>query len=573
MNRWSKMMPALLATSIVWAMPSLARAAWSTDPLVNLPICTQTDYQDNAAIVSDGAHGAIIAWSDRRDGWGYDIYAQRVSANGIPLWGASGRPILIATGDQFPLGMVADGAGGAIVVWREVREPSTTTDLYAQRITGTGTLAWGDGGAAICTYDNSQNNPAIVSDGAGGAIVTWQDWGRTLYHSDIYAQRISHGGAVQWSADGVAVCSAEGDQERPSIVADGSGGAIIAWSDPRTPVNYQDIYMQRIAANGTAVWTTDGVAVCTAENSQINPTLMSDGAGGAFVAWEDIRTGTTTKVYMRPVSAAGAPQWAADGVTVSTGVGYEWTPRMVPDGAGGAIVTWMDYRFANWDTYAQRITGAGTKLWSAPGVVLCGNIYGHQQYETILPDGAGGAIITWQDGRDLDYTGDHVYAQRVNASGAIQWTSAGKAVSTAPGGAAYPVTCADGVGGMIVAWYDKRNSYYPDIYAQHVNGNGSLGDGTVDVVSPASSSISLAPAGSNPVRGGALAMRFSLVSSSPASLELFDLAGRRIAGREVGGLGAGTHTVDLGKGLEPGLYLVRLTQEASQRIARVTVLE
>lgn len=81
--------------------------------------------------------------------------------------------------------------------------------------------------------------------------------------------------------------------------------------------------------------------------------------------------------------------------------------------------------------------------------------------------------------------------------------------------------------------------------------------------------------GPNPTRGGALTVCFTLPSGTAASLELLDVAGRRIAAREVGSLGAGQHTLDLGEGqhLAPGLYLVRLTQGANTRVKRVVVLK
>jgi len=67
---------------------------------------------------------------------------------------------------------------------------------------------------------------------------------------------------------------------------------------------------------------------------------------------------------------------------------------------------------------------------------------------------------------------------------------------------------------------------------------------------------------------------FSLASSRPATLEVLDVAGRRVMVREVGSLGAGPHSVDLEQGhaLAAGLYLVRLEAGASSRTARVAVL-
>jgi hypothetical protein len=75
--------------------------------------------------------------------------------------------------------------------------------------------------------------------------------------------------------------------------------------------------------------------------------------------------------------------------------------------------------------------------------------------------------------------------------------------------------------------------------------------------------------------GGALTIRFTLPSGAAASLELHDVAGRRIAEHEVGSLGAGRHALDLGQGqnLAPGLYLVRLTQGPNTRTTRVAVLK
>jgi len=77
------------------------------------------------------------------------------------------------------------------------------------------------------------------------------------------------------------------------------------------------------------------------------------------------------------------------------------------------------------------------------------------------------------------------------------------------------------------------------------------------------------------VRDATLAVCFTLASAAAASLELLDVAGRRIAAHEVGSLGAGRHALDLGEGLRlaPGLYLVRLTQGTNSRTAKVVLLE
>jgi hypothetical protein len=79
----------------------------------------------------------------------------------------------------------------------------------------------------------------------------------------------------------------------------------------------------------------------------------------------------------------------------------------------------------------------------------------------------------------------------------------------------------------------------------------------------------------NPARGNGLHVAFALPSGAAARLELMDVSGRRVASREVGGLGPGRHTVNLsdGRTVASGLYWVRLTQGANRRTARVAVID
>ncbi len=61
-----------------------------------------------------------------------------------------------------------------------------------------------------------------------------------------------------WVTDGVAISTAVGNQQYIQAVSDGAGGAIVAWYDGRTT---DDIYAQRVNASGVAQWTATGVAI------------------------------------------------------------------------------------------------------------------------------------------------------------------------------------------------------------------------------------------------------------------------------------------------------------------------
>ena len=88
-----------------------AHAAWQHSPLgPHLTVCDAPGIQTALASVSDGAGGMIVAWEDRRSG-GSDLYAQRISANGVPLWTPNGVAVCIGAVTRPCL--VGDGAGGA----------------------------------------------------------------------------------------------------------------------------------------------------------------------------------------------------------------------------------------------------------------------------------------------------------------------------------------------------------------------------------------------------------------------------------------------------------------------------
>jgi hypothetical protein len=90
---------------------------------------------------------------------------------------------------------------------------------------------------------------------------------------------------------------------------------------------------------------------------------------------------------------------------------------------------------------------------------------------------------------------------------------------------------------------------------------------------PERPSLAVRAPSSTPAPRGGLVVSVSLPSDSPARLELIDVAGRRIASHEVGGLGPGTHELKL---MEPaitsGVYLLRLSQSDRAATAKAVVV-
>lgn len=123
--------------------------------------------------------------------------------------------------------------------------------------------------------------------------------------------------ASNWPGDpseSAPICIATGEQESQQVVTDGSGGAIIAWSDERT--GERDIYAQRIDGEGRILWAEDGVLVCDADEIQWSPLMVPDGFGGAILTWSDQQSGSTD-IYAQRIDTNGDMLWTPNGVPVS----------------------------------------------------------------------------------------------------------------------------------------------------------------------------------------------------------------------------------------------------------------
>jgi hypothetical protein len=134
-----------------------------------------------------------------------------------------------------------------------------------------------------------------------------------------------------------------------STISDGSGGAIIAWQ------NNKGIYVQHINLLGNVLWQKGGFLVANTKEiadpfilTQTDFTMVTDGAGGAIIAWaggspSQTKINSTAyfsplTIYVQRITDDGKIMW--NQTPVSTGDNWE----MIPDGEGGVIIAWDNFK-------------------------------------------------------------------------------------------------------------------------------------------------------------------------------------------------------------------------------------
>jgi Secretion system C-terminal sorting domain len=472
---------------------------------------------------------------------GEDIYAQRIDANGVLNWTINGIAICSATSVQAQVAIISDGNGGAIITWTDFRN-GTDADIYAQRVNRSGVVQWTADGVSISGAPDNQTYPILVSDGNGGAIFTWTD---NRSPGNIYAQGINADGTLKWSE--VPVCTRPEGQIQPAIISDGSGGAIIVWRDARNQSNgtsSSDIYAQHTGANGLTKWTTDGIGICEAFRAQLNPMLISDDSGGAIISWQDERNGNED-IFAQRINADGIAQWTADGIGIITTPDNQTKTSITSDQAGGAIFAWEDWSGYVNNIYTQRVSGNGVILWAIDGVPI--GTPGKFS-PNLVSDGNEGAMLVWED---YGGTVDGVNAQHLDAIGTELWGFGGVVVSNAYGSQLNPRLVNDNNGGIIIVWDDTRNTN-PDIYAQHMQADGTLGGSiiTADTTIPLNNDVSVYP---NPADKEVFINVSSLSSESPVVVSLLDLSGTTL--ETISGNGIIKLTLDTYK---PSSYILQI---------------
>jgi len=606
----------VLSLLVLYSLNSKVTAQWSTSPLVNNFVSNNSGNQNYCQSVSDQKDGAIICWEDNRNG-NRDIYAQRIN-HGVNQWTHQGVKICDAPGDQIHPVLCTDANGGAIITWSDNR--NGFGQVWAQRVKVDGTIMWANNGVLVSTealgVSHSTLYPAIQHAGAAGSIIAMN------YLNGVCALKLDAFGQYEWGtsggnylrtvASGFNANSCTGVQMCP----DGGNGAHCTWSGWDGFTAGHKVYAQHIQSNGENHWSgpSHGRRVCNqSAGHQRKPRICHDEVAGCLITWEDgrvdtnVTTGRPNKdIYCERLDFFGNHMWNSNGNPVCTDTADQSNPTCIADSWEGMHIVWQDYR--NYDAgpdsgkgvnlYAQNVHFEGHKRWTHNGkkAAIFVDVMKAQdpRYnpQMCANDDIGGLMMCWLGYRDTTSTFG-VYSQRMDYDGNVLWTPPsppfpgyphGIPVSTAPGDKHTVTMCnnrtvtdmgGDDSSSAVIAWTDLRDfgSSGEDIYAQSIKSSSDLGDISAAGIGTSDKVVILNQNSPNPFNPST-SISFALATNQFVTVKVYSILGKEVATLVNGNLIAGSHNVvwDASK-FTSGTYFYKITAGNFSEIKKMLLIK
>jgi hypothetical protein len=117
-----------------------------------------------------------------------------------------------------------------------------------------------------------------------------------------------------------------------------------------------------VAGDGSRPWGSSSIVIAdTSVTTAEAPDVVPDGMGGAFISW--IVT-TPRDIHIQHVNAAGTFLWPQNGTIVYSATGAERDTYVTADGTGGIYVAWETSQGA----HLHRVDSSGMLVWAGNGL-------------------------------------------------------------------------------------------------------------------------------------------------------------------------------------------------------------
>ncbi|MEE2819048.1 MAG: dockerin type I domain-containing protein [Planctomycetota bacterium] len=439
-------------------MSSTLFGQWSGDAS-NLLICGASgeQAQSKVATLEDGS--SYISWFDNRSG-GYDLYMQYLDASGQAMWDEGGE--LIASRSfswTMDYDLTIDGDDNAIVAYRNSGLGGDS--IFVSSVSQSGVVDW----TTNVGIGNQFAGPPQLCMSGGNVFVGWVDNG----YSGL--QKLDSDGNQVWKTSKTLYDPDGGSYSLTDLKPSDNGSVIASFVQYLFFSGAKQIRSMKINSDGSDAWGGQ-VSVMNSNSLQFGnyPEFISDGSGGVLYSWY----GTSPlQVFAAHVNVDGTLIYEVQVATGGLGV-ERVNPQSTRDGDEHIVFfNTLTNSQGNSGVSAQRLSSDGTRQWGTTGKSIQSPSNSPQRYVGAAATIGGNATVFYQSvasfGQDL------IFASSLNAKGEFVWESDSIEVSSVQS-EKDDLSVGVGAGGYILAWDDARNGS-PDIYAQRVNADGSLGEG------------------------------------------------------------------------------------------------
>lgn len=428
---------------------------------VEIPIATESAYNELAPSVASNGTVYLVGWSDERGGYSRP-YATRVSNAGVVL---DGTGFLLTNVDTLQSSVtVASNGQDFLAVWVDYRN-GTHRDLYGTRVTEAGTVVDASGFAIGADPNANESYPAVASDRTN-YLVAWSAWSTSNSTFQNLASRVLSSGASPVQDSPSLVLSPSGGAYKYPSVSEASSGYFVAWEGNGSTSSATNLYSAWVSSTGT-VTAGSGLPVTppVASLYQTEPAVASNGSN-YLVVWIE----NNAQVYGARVTREGGTIDVPP-LAITASVRERQSPSVASNGTD-YFVTWMDYRDINWDIYGARVLGSGPSSSAVldPSGIAVSTDPAFQNAPHVGALGTG-YLVVWR--HDVGGRGD-IYGARVSSAGVVQDTS-GIAIATHTVEHYTPRVVSNG-SHYFVVWAEYQSTTAWDIVGARVSSTGVLMD-------------------------------------------------------------------------------------------------
>lgn len=316
----------------------------------------------------------------------------------------------------------------------------------------------------VCDAANGQSGVQALSDGSGGWYAFWLDKRVDATNAQVYGQRYDAAGYAQWTANGKPILTPAGETVAEfAVVQLDNGQLLIAYL--HNPAVYQDtLSAMALDSNGDPVWAqATRIAQSGSPVLGIGQLRAIASAGGAIIGWYDTYFGGSNGVNLTRITNDGALPWGTDGFAIP---GASYGPfHLFDDGQRGAIVQWRTGNGSGAHLYAMRVDSTGANDWAANVNTSVGGTGLNYAFDGVSGDQYQ-LITAWRSmAGNLDMA-------RLDTSGILPWGTSPTVLCNFASSQDNPVLCAVS-GEFVAAWADNRPpASNADLYMQRFDANG-----------------------------------------------------------------------------------------------------